>query len=247
MENIGKEPRPGARSGAWPRLLGWQGVSSTYEPERGRLRRSFRVYAIEWEPDAIRCTWTTRCTRASPEGPAGDGCRPSLFHHLNVAVGRYWPGALIRRRSFRKHAVDYVRVYGEMGARCGRGRGWTRFSGSSLTRVVHTHIITRHGLRKDRRRIRSAGPVPADGNVQNDEKGDGRNPSPGQSFGRCSCTACRPRTSSIASGSHPSHRRETCRRRRPRSVVGAGDALRTRVAGAMHRTVHPAGLLAIFP
>src|SRR3989442_9670990 len=47
----------------------------------------------------------------------------------------------------------------------------TALSSCSATRLlVHTHIIHAHRLWEDRRRIRTAGPVPTDRNVQNDEE-----------------------------------------------------------------------------
>ena len=79
----------------------------------------FHVYAIEWEPDAIR--WyvddTLYQSIAPKDLPGRWVSDHPFFIILNVAVGGYWPGAPDSTTVFpQTMRVDYVRVYGKTGA-----------------------------------------------------------------------------------------------------------------------------------
>ena len=119
MENIGKEPGRVHGTVHGPGYSGAQGVSSTYELSAGAFADSFHVYAIEWEPDAIR--WYVDDTLYKSIAPKDLPGRwvydHPFFIILNVAVGGYWPGAPDSTTVFpQTMRVDYVRVYGKTGA-----------------------------------------------------------------------------------------------------------------------------------
>jgi len=117
MENIGKEPSINHGSIHGPGFTGDVGLEAHYElPNHERFSDAFHLFAVEWEPDAIRFyvddkLYVTR-TRAD--------LRPGwkwVFDHpffilLNVAVGGDWPGAPDKATVFpQSMLVDYVRVY----------------------------------------------------------------------------------------------------------------------------------------
>jgi beta-glucanase (GH16 family) len=115
MENVGQEPQrnhgslhgPGY-SGANP-LTAWNDVA-------GALADDFHVYAVEWEPAAIRfyVDNTLYETRTPADVPGGGWWvyDHGFFLLLNVAVGGNWPGSPDWSTSFpQQMLVDYVRVY----------------------------------------------------------------------------------------------------------------------------------------
>jgi beta-glucanase (GH16 family) len=121
MENIGKEPSTVHGSIHGPGFTGADGLEARYAlPENRRLADDFHVFAVEWEPNAIRFylddnLYVTR-TRSD--------LRPSwkwVFDHpffllLNVAVGGDWPGNPDATTVFpQTMPVDYVRVYKRSG------------------------------------------------------------------------------------------------------------------------------------
>jgi beta-glucanase (GH16 family) len=117
MENIGKEPSTIHGSIHGPGYTGGVGIEAPYSlPEKRRFADDFHIFAVEWEPDAIRFyvdddLYVTR---------ARSDLRPGwkwVFDHpffllLNVAVGGDWPGNPDTSTVFpQTMLVDYVRVY----------------------------------------------------------------------------------------------------------------------------------------
>jgi beta-glucanase (GH16 family) len=117
MENIGKEPSMVHGSIHGPGYVGADGIEAHYAlPGNRRFADDFHVFAVEWEPNAIRFyvddeLYVTR-TRAD--------LRPGwkwVFDHpffllLNLAVGGDWPGNPDASTGFpQTMLVDYVRVY----------------------------------------------------------------------------------------------------------------------------------------
>jgi beta-glucanase (GH16 family) len=118
MENVGKEPRINHGS-----LHGPSSANATSDltatitvPPAQTLSDDFHVYAIEWEPAAIRfyLDASLYATFAPTHWPPGGTW---VFDHrffviLNVAVGGDWPGSPDDTTEFpQTMLVDYVRVY----------------------------------------------------------------------------------------------------------------------------------------
>jgi beta-glucanase (GH16 family) len=118
MENVGKEP--GINHGS---LHGPSSTGTTSDltatitlPAGQKLSDGFHVYAIEWEPDAIRFYLDANlyATFSAAQWPPGGTW---VFDHrffliLNVAVGGDWPGSPDDTTEFpQTMLVDYVRVY----------------------------------------------------------------------------------------------------------------------------------------
>ncbi|MGE0885689.1 MAG: family 16 glycosylhydrolase [Blastocatellales bacterium] len=117
MENIGKEPSTVHGTIHGPDYSGGEAIGAAYELTKGkRFADDFHVFAVEWEPKAIRWFVDGRLyqTRRQSDLPAG---RRWVFDHphfllLNVAVGGYWPGNPDATTVFpQTMLVDYVRVY----------------------------------------------------------------------------------------------------------------------------------------
>jgi beta-glucanase (GH16 family) len=119
MENVGKEPGivhgslHGPERGPLPKDL----MMPFSVPAGGRFSDDFHVYAIEWQPDAVRF-YVDTSLYASFFPRASDG-GPWVFAHpffilLNVAVGGDWPGPPDDTTHFpQSMLVDYVRVYSQ--------------------------------------------------------------------------------------------------------------------------------------
>jgi beta-glucanase (GH16 family) len=118
MENVGKEP--GINHGS---LHGPNSTNATSDltatlalPAGQTLSNDFHVYAIEWEPEAIRFYIDANlyATFSAAQWPPGGTW---VFDHrffliLNVAVGGDWPGSPDDTTEFpQTMLVDYVRVY----------------------------------------------------------------------------------------------------------------------------------------
>lgn len=118
MENVGKEP--GINHGS---LHGPSSTAATSDltatislPAGQQLSDGFHVYAVEWEPDAIRFYLDANlyATFSAAQWPPGGTW---VFDHrffliLNVAVGGDWPGSPDDSTEFpQTMLVDYVRVY----------------------------------------------------------------------------------------------------------------------------------------
>jgi beta-glucanase (GH16 family) len=117
MENIGKEPSMIHGSIHGPGYTGGDGIEAPYKlSATRRFADDFHVFAVEWEPNAIRfyVDDDLYITRSRSD------LRPRwkwVFDHpffllLNVAVGGDWPGNPDATTVFpRTMLVDYVRVY----------------------------------------------------------------------------------------------------------------------------------------
>ena len=119
MENIGKEPSKvhGSLHGPGPSSPRTDDITSTYTlPASERFSDAFHVFAVEWEPKAIRFYVDDHLYQtATPEDlPHHTGW---VFDHpffllLNLAVGGDWPGSPDETTQFpQEMLVDYVRVY----------------------------------------------------------------------------------------------------------------------------------------
>lgn len=117
MENIGKEPSIVHGTIHGPGYSGDKGIGSPYSlAGDGRFADDFHVYAVEWEPEAIRFyvddhLYATRTPAELPKGTKWVYDHP-FFILLNVAVGGPWPGSPDATSTFpQTMLVDYVRVY----------------------------------------------------------------------------------------------------------------------------------------
>jgi beta-glucanase (GH16 family) len=127
MENVGKEPTKIHGSIHGPTGSGTAtDITAAANLEGGKeFSAAFHVYAIEWEPDAIRfyvdstlyATFTP--TTPNPNSTAPNSIDPGswVFDHpffivLNLAVGGDWPGPPDATSTFpQAMLIDYVRVY----------------------------------------------------------------------------------------------------------------------------------------
>lgn len=117
MENIGKEPAMVHGTIHGPGYSGDKGIgSSSALPSDQRFADDFHIYAVEWEPEAIRFyvddhLYATRTPAELPKGTKWAYDHP-FFILLNVAVGGLWPGNPDATSAFpQSMLVDYVRVY----------------------------------------------------------------------------------------------------------------------------------------
>jgi beta-glucanase (GH16 family) len=116
MENIGKEPNKVHGSMHGPGYSGGSGLSGTYTLPSGKFADDFHIFAMEWEPAAVRfyVDGTLYETRTSADLPKG---KKWVFDHpffllLNLAVGGDWPGNPDATTIFpQRMLVDYVRAY----------------------------------------------------------------------------------------------------------------------------------------
>jgi beta-glucanase (GH16 family) len=117
MENIGREPSIVHGTLHGPGYSGASGVSGAFTfPGGARVADDFHVFAVEWEPSAVRWFVDGQLyqTRTPADLPAGQRW---VFDHpffmiLNVAVGGSWPGNPDATSVFpQTMLVDYVRVY----------------------------------------------------------------------------------------------------------------------------------------
>ena len=116
MENIGKEPSIIHGSIHGPGYSG-EDIEAHYTlPDKKRFADDFHIFAVEWEPDAIRMyvdndLYVTR-TRADLRPGWQWAFDHPFFLLLNVAVGGDWPGSPDSSTIFpQRMLVDYVRVY----------------------------------------------------------------------------------------------------------------------------------------
>jgi beta-glucanase (GH16 family) len=92
------------------------GLGADYNLPEGRFADNFHIFAVEWEPKAIRWyvddkLYETRTPSDLPAGTRWVYDHP-FFILLNVAVGGTWPGSPDAKTAFpQTMAVDYVRVY----------------------------------------------------------------------------------------------------------------------------------------
>jgi beta-glucanase (GH16 family) len=116
MENIGKEPATVHGTLHGPGYSGAQGIGALYSLPAGRFADAFHVFAVEWEPAAIRwyvddVLYETRTPADLPGGARWAFDHP-FFVIVNLAVGGRWPGNPDATTVFPQTlVVDYVRVY----------------------------------------------------------------------------------------------------------------------------------------
>ena len=117
MENIGKEPSIVHGTIHGPGYSGDKGPTASYEsPDHRPFAGDFHIYAVEWEPEAIRFyvddhLYSTRMPADLPKGTKWVYSHP-FFLLLNVAVGGNWPGNPDVSSVYPQvMLVDYVRVY----------------------------------------------------------------------------------------------------------------------------------------
>jgi beta-glucanase (GH16 family) len=122
MENIGKEPAMVHGTIHGPGYSGDKGIGAPFELAAGqRFADDFHVFAVEWEPKAIRFyvddhLYTTRTPSDLPKGARWVYQHP-FFIILNVAVGGGWPGNPDATTVFPQTMLaDYVRVYRRAGS-----------------------------------------------------------------------------------------------------------------------------------
>ena len=117
MENIGKEPGMVHGTIHGPGYSGANGIGAPFElPAGQRFANDFHLFAVEWEPKAIRFyvddhLYQTR-TPANLSKGANWAYKHPFFVLLNVAVGGEWPGNPDASSTFpQTMLVDYVRVF----------------------------------------------------------------------------------------------------------------------------------------
>jgi len=118
MENIGKEPSTVHGTIHGPGYSGDKGIGDPFSLPAGDLfADEFHIYAVEWEPEAIRFyvddhLYSTRTPADLPKGTKWVYDHP-FFLLLNVAVGGSWPGNPDATSTYpQTMLVDYVRIYG---------------------------------------------------------------------------------------------------------------------------------------
>jgi len=116
MENIGKEPALVHGTIHGPDYSGDKGPTASFAlPSNAPYADDFHLYAVEWEPQAIRFyvddhLYSTRTPADLPKGAKWAFDHP-FFVILNVAVGGSWPGNPDATTQFpQSMLVDYVRV-----------------------------------------------------------------------------------------------------------------------------------------
>jgi beta-glucanase (GH16 family) len=117
MENIGREPSTIHGTMHGPGYSGAGGLSGSYAlPAGARFTDDFHVFAVEWEPAAVRwyvdgALYHTRTPADLPAGTRWVFDHP-FFILLNVAVGGDWPGSPDASTAFpQTMLVDFVRAY----------------------------------------------------------------------------------------------------------------------------------------
>jgi beta-glucanase (GH16 family) len=117
MENIGKEPALVHGTIHGPGYSGANSIGGAYGVPGGpAIADNFHLFAVEWEPNAIRFyvdehLYTTRTPADLSKGAKWVYDHP-FFLLLNVAVGGSWPGNPDASSTFpQAMLVDYVRVY----------------------------------------------------------------------------------------------------------------------------------------
>jgi beta-glucanase (GH16 family) len=122
MENVGKEPGLVHGSLHGPMTTGAAtDLTSTVSLPTGKdFAAAYHLYAVEWEPDAVRfyvddtlyATFTAKSVASTPTTAGSWVFDHPYFLILNVAVGGSWPGPPDATSAFpQTMLIDYVRVY----------------------------------------------------------------------------------------------------------------------------------------
>ena len=116
MENIGKEPGVVHGTLHGPGYSGTGGLTALDALAGGAFADTFHVFAVEWEPGAVRWYVDGKLYHTVTPANLPSGTNwvfdHSFFIILNVAVGGSWPGSPDSSTSFpQQMLVDYVRVY----------------------------------------------------------------------------------------------------------------------------------------
>ena len=116
MENIGNEPDIVHGSIHGPEFSDGDLEASFRLPAGQALADDFHIYAVEWEPDAVRFYLDDHLYVTRTHADMRPGWKWSFDHPffllLNVAVGGDWPGSPDTSTVFpQTMLVDYVRVY----------------------------------------------------------------------------------------------------------------------------------------
>jgi beta-glucanase (GH16 family) len=118
LENSGSEPTTVHGTLHGPGYSHDKGISASHTLPR-RLADDFHVFAVEWEPHAIRFYVDDDLYKTTTSAHLPSGSR-WVFDHpffviLNVAVGGEWPGSPDHTTEFpQTMLVDYVRVFQRM-------------------------------------------------------------------------------------------------------------------------------------
>ncbi|MGD0735912.1 MAG: glycoside hydrolase family 16 protein [Terracidiphilus sp.] len=117
MENVGSEPAKVHGSLHGHGYSGSNPLSGVFTlPDGAQFSDDFHVFAIEWEPGAIRfyvdnTLYETQTSHSLPPNARWSFDHP-FYVVLNLAIGGYWPGDPDATTSFPVNMlVDYVRVY----------------------------------------------------------------------------------------------------------------------------------------
>ena len=116
MEFLGHEPKVVYGTLHYYTFDGQKRSSSVTWKGDSDYTKDFHVYALEWEPDALRWFLDGQLIHTTTNGI------PHTPHYLilNTAVGGQWPGNPDATTTFPQfHDIDYVRVY-QRGAYFGR-------------------------------------------------------------------------------------------------------------------------------
>ncbi len=108
MEFLGCEPNVVYGTLHYYTFDGQKKTSSVTWKSDDDFSRDFHVYALEWEPDALRWYLDGQLIHSTTNGV------PHTPHYLilNTAVGGDWPGNPDATTTFPQyHDIDYVRVY----------------------------------------------------------------------------------------------------------------------------------------
>jgi beta-glucanase (GH16 family) len=121
MENIGKEPSTIHGSIHGPGFVGDVGIEAPYTLSgKRRFADDFHLFAVEWEPNAIRFYVDEDLYATRTHADLHPGWK-WVFDHpfflvLNLAVGGDWPGNPDATTVFpQEMLVDYVRIYQRVG------------------------------------------------------------------------------------------------------------------------------------
>lgn len=115
MENIGREPGTVHGTLHGPGYSGGAGIGASCTLSGGRFADAFHVFAVEWEPNAIR--WYVDGKLYQTRTPDDLKGKAWAFDHdfyiiLNLAIGGDWPGPPDGGTVFPQTLTfDYVRVY----------------------------------------------------------------------------------------------------------------------------------------